>query len=194
MIHTREYRYIYIWLLFVCACNIIWNFVSRYDKDAQIYSQMPPWLSWRPRMLIWTDIYCIPKPHRQYSFQYIEYYVAPFNSCPFAGNSSADYGAFVWWLMWVWPWWVLYNGSPQWPLHIILNMIDCLHRSKISSWIRIHNALFLWYLIPTHDDVINWKYFRVTDHLCGEFSGHRWIPLTKASDAELWCFLWSTPG
>ena len=22
---------------------------------------------------------------------------------------------------------------------------------------------------------------------------HRWIPLTKASDAELWCFLWSAP-
>ena len=29
--------------------------------------------------------------------------------------------------------------------------------------------------------------------LCGEFTGHRWIPLTKASDVELWCFLWSTP-
>ena len=27
--------------------------------------------------------------------------------------------------------------------------------------------------------------------LCGEFTGHRWIPHTKASDAELWCFLWS---
>ena len=24
--------------------------------------------------------------------------------------------------------------------------------------------------------------------LCGEFTSHRWIPLTKASDAELWCF------
>ena len=29
--------------------------------------------------------------------------------------------------------------------------------------------------------------------VCWEFSGHRWIPRTKASDAELWCFLWSTP-
>ena len=35
---------------------------------------------------------------------------------------------------------------------------------------------------------------RVTGHLWGEFTGHRWIPLTKASDAELWCFLWATPG
>ena len=44
-----------------------------------------------------------------------------------------------------------------------------------------------------HDDVIKWKHFRVTVPLCGEFTGHRWIPLTKASDAELWCFLWSAP-
>ena len=35
--------------------------------------------------------------------------------------------------------------------------------------------------------------FRVTCHLCGEFTGHRWIPRTKASDAELWCFPWSAP-
>ena len=35
--------------------------------------------------------------------------------------------------------------------------------------------------------------FRVTGHLCGEFTGHRWIPCTKASDAEFWCFLWSSP-
>ena len=35
--------------------------------------------------------------------------------------------------------------------------------------------------------------FRITGPLCGEFTGHRWIPLTKASDAALWCFLWSAP-
>ena len=37
----------------------------------------------------------------------------------------------------------------------------------------------------------NGNILRVTGHLCGEFTGHRWIPRTKASDAELWCFLWS---
>ena len=37
----------------------------------------------------------------------------------------------------------------------------------------------------------NGNIFRVTGPLCGEFTGYRWIPLTKASDAELWCFLWS---
>ena len=30
-----------------------------------------------------------------------------------------------------------------------------------------------------HDDDIKWNHFRVT----GEFTGHRWIPRTKASDA-----------
>ena len=39
----------------------------------------------------------------------------------------------------------------------------------------------------------NGNIFRVTGHLCGEFIGPRWIPSTKASDAELWCFLWSAP-
>ena len=33
----------------------------------------------------------------------------------------------------------------------------------------------------------------VTGPLCGEFTCHRWIPLTKASDAELWCFIYSAP-
>ena len=34
----------------------------------------------------------------------------------------------------------------------------------------------------------NGSIFRVTGHLCGEFTGRRWIPSTKARDAELWCF------
>ena len=38
---------------------------------------------------------------------------------------------------------------------------------------------------------LNGNIFHITGPLCGEFTGHRWIPLTKASDAELWCFLWS---
>ena len=34
-----------------------------------------------------------------------------------------------------------------------------------------------------------WNIFRVAGLLCGEFTGDRWIPRTKASDAELWCYL-----
>ena len=39
----------------------------------------------------------------------------------------------------------------------------------------------------------NGNIFRVTGPLYGEFTGPRWIPLTKASDAQLWCFIWSAP-
>ena len=39
----------------------------------------------------------------------------------------------------------------------------------------------------------NANVFRVTGSLYGEFTGDWWIPLTKASNAELWCFLWSAP-
>ena len=37
----------------------------------------------------------------------------------------------------------------------------------------------------------NGNFFRFTGPLCGEFTGHGWIPLAKASDAERWYFLWS---
>ena len=40
----------------------------------------------------------------------------------------------------------------------------------------------------------NGNLFRVTGPLCGEFTGYWWIPSTKASDAELWCFIWSENG
>ena len=39
----------------------------------------------------------------------------------------------------------------------------------------------------------NGNIFRVTGPLCGEFTGHRWILCTKASDAELWCFFLTAP-
>ena len=39
----------------------------------------------------------------------------------------------------------------------------------------------------------NGNIFRVTGHLCGEFTAHRCIHCTTASDAELWYFRWSEP-
>ena len=44
-----------------------------------------------------------------------------------------------------------------------------------------------------HNDVIKFKHFRVIGSLCGKFGGDRWIPRKKASDVELWYFLWSAP-
>ena len=57
-----------------------------------------------------------------------------------------------------------------------------------------HQAI-AWNIVDSslHDDVIKWEHFRVTGSLCGKFTGDRRIARTKASDAELWCFLWSEP-
>ena len=38
------------------------------------------------------------------------------------------------------------------------------------------------------------RYISALLALCVGSTGHRWIPLSKVSDAELWYFLWSAPG
>ena len=59
---------------------------------------------------------------------------------------------------------------------------------------RVFLVLVVYFLYIYHDDVIRWKhsprYWPFGRELTGD-TGHLWIPLTKASDAELWCFLWS---
>ena len=57
----------------------------------------------------------------------------------------------------------------------------------------ITNIGFFIHLRTTMMTSSNGNIFRVTGHLCGQFTGPRWISRTKASDAELWCFLWFTP-
>ena len=62
--------------------------------------------------------------------------------------------------------------------------------SKVIYWpIQWHSDTRMEHMMTSS----NANIFRVTGHLCREFTGHWWIPRTKASDAELWCFLWSTP-
>ena len=61
-------------------------------------------------------------------------------------------------------------------------------KSKISSQ-DVQDTSVCWIMTTSS----NGNILRVTGPLCGGFTGHRWIPLTKASDAELWCFLWSAP-
>ena len=64
--------------------------------------------------------------------------------------------------------------------------------------------LYIWFLLRCGPVTTRWtsvlmitssneNIFRVTGHLCGEFTGLRWIPSTKASDADLWSFLWYAP-
>ena len=50
-----------------------------------------------------------------------------------------------------------------------------------------HNSCALVYIIRyiLHDDVIKLNIFCLTGPLCGKLTRHRWITLTKASEAEL---------
>ena len=66
--------------------------------------------------------------------------------------------------------------------------------STVCSGKRKNNIKFVmkihWWPVdsPHHDDVIKWKHFpRYWPFVV------RWIPRTKASDAELWYCLWSAP-
>ena len=71
--------------------------------------------------------------------------------------------------------------------------------SWIPRWIIVTIATFIHVALLVHSNVMACKWFmmtssngnifRVTGPLCGEFTGHRWIPRTKAIDVDLWCFL-----
>ena len=64
----------------------------------------------------------------------------------------------------------------------------CKRTSASTSWYSAPLA-FCTHMMTSSNGSI----FCVTGLLCGEFTGHRWTPHTKTSDAELWCFLWSAP-
>ena len=96
--------------------------------------------------------------------------------------------------------WLLYycpfvKGIHWWPVDssLLWVWIFCGTNSSVSGDWRCHDnhvTSLYWDFIMTSS---NGNIFRITGPLCGKFTGHRWIPLTKASDAELWCFLWSAP-
>ena len=85
-------------------------------------------------------------------------------------------------------------------------MSSIITRYLISIWIfhaiklyinkdAVSTGTFEHFNVPLQNMMLlsNGNIFRVTGPLCGEFTDYRWIPLTKASDAERWCFLWSVP-
>ena len=49
------------------------------------------------------------------------------------------------------------------------------------------------FLLPLDTASSNENIFRVTGPLWWEFTGYRWISLTKASDSEFLCLLWCAP-
>ena len=69
-----------------------------------------------------------------------------------------------------------------------------LPRTKRPAFRRRYSPMPPSNRVSWHETSSNRNIFRVTGHLCGEFSGHWWIPCPKAGDAELKGFLWSAPG
>ena len=65
-----------------------------------------------------------------------------------------------------------------------LPVFFCAWNLAGTETVRPHWCSIHWFHMMTSS---NGNIFRVTGPLCGEFTGHRWIPRTKASDAELWC-------
>ena len=66
---------------------------------------------------------------------------------------------------------------------------------NLTTYVGLFNYLVcdncIWDIVQENIDVVKWKHFHVIGPLWGESIGDRCIPLTKASDAELWHFLWS---
>ena len=71
------------------------------------------------------------------------------------------------------------------PLSSLQAIVRCIQLDLCNS---LQERLYAVMMTSSNGNI-----FRVTGLLCGEFTGHRWIPRTKASDVELWCFLWSAP-
>ena len=84
------------------------------------------------------------------------------------------------------------NGKIVASEHAAFIMMNCYEVPCCGSSRRIDIGLVVSSMMTSSNENI----FRVTGHLRGEFICHRRIPPThthKASDAELWCFLWSAP-
>ena len=89
----------------------------------------------------------------------------------------------------------IYDLENQTQMHYIAKLGE-IHQIRVVTFTRgrkfeVVNVELSWCLSLSwwrHQMEI---FFRVTGPLCGEFSGHRWIPHTKASDAEPLFFLWS---
>ena len=77
----------------------------------------------------------------------------------------------------MWKWRNMFRISCVFIAHMNLSEMKCFY-----AWPN-----FPWGMVTSYIGNI----FRLTGPLCREFTGHQWIPRTKASDAELWCFLWS---
>ena len=91
-----------------------------------------------------------------------------------------------------WYWWF---DTPSRPLWRHGNGIfgGVLFTAFLKNSSRYCYAVRMEYQLGSHDDVIEWKHFPRYRSFVRGIHRSGWIPLTKTSDAELSCFLWSVP-
>ena len=103
--------------------------------------------------------------------------------------------------------WVLLDCCASWQCFPLLrigssvslkNVWTLYQRSFVAAlWYCGYVCVLFWMMKDGHTvssymmTSSNGNIFRVTGHVYGEFTGLWWIPRLKASDAELWYFLWS---
>ena len=67
----------------------------------------------------------------------------------------------------------------------------------IAGWLALgYEALMKWWLDTKKTNMMtssNGNIFHITGPLWEEITSHQWRSLTKASDMDRWCFLWSAP-
>ena len=90
-------------------------------------------------------------------------------------------------------------------MYLLLNIMINLYNNSVIRYAI--SGIKLWLIPCLFSEIVtaeNFVYnktmtssdgsiFGVTGPFWGESTSHRWMPLTKVSDAELWCFLWSAP-
>ena len=75
----------------------------------------------------------------------------------------------------------------QWAHGVKITSLICQNDVATSFWSNNYDVMIMSCVHMMTSS--NGNIFHVTDHLCGEFTGHRWIHRPKASDEDLWCFL-----
>ena len=104
----------------------------------------------------------------------------------------------VGWHIWYEPEYIPYSRF-SFPYFMIKNgkrqaiLIHLLFLNRLHNWkVEIPDSDQSEYS-GEHDDVIKWKHFPRYWSFVRGIHRSRWIPRTKASDTEPWCFLSSTP-
>ena len=88
-----------------------------------------------------------------------------------------------------------YSNFDHCPIFIHISMLHYKHHVELK--LEVSNDLLFRHVVYARNQPIfmmtssNGNLFPVTDPLCGEFTGHRCIPLTKASDALMSSMIWA---